>query len=159
MYLWFPLSAANLKFRTPWLVTRRRTCPICKGDVVRSLSQAHSDRNLGSSSSSRDSNRNSHGDPDFLQVQAAETRNDSPSAARPIDEDFDADVEANWLSDGANEGRRDEEGRDDGRGFADVPTSLSELYASMQRGVHAIRGMVGFQQRRGAGNEDVDRDR
>ncbi|KAL4808808.1 hypothetical protein BDV18DRAFT_133225 [Aspergillus unguis] len=28
---------------TPWLTTRRRTCPICKGDVVRSMSQNHAE--------------------------------------------------------------------------------------------------------------------
>ncbi len=28
---------------TPWLTTRRRTCPICKGDVVRSLASQSAD--------------------------------------------------------------------------------------------------------------------
>ncbi|KAI9373255.1 hypothetical protein BJX61DRAFT_533270 [Aspergillus egyptiacus] len=29
---------------TPWLTTRRRTCPICKGDVVRSMSHNHAEQ-------------------------------------------------------------------------------------------------------------------
>ncbi|KAF7506326.1 hypothetical protein GJ744_011899 [Endocarpon pusillum] len=71
---------------TPWLVRRRRTCPICKGDVVRSM--AH-----GNLSDRRQAGENRSDD---VQTRAAETVNDSPSAAIPIprlsDED-DEDIE------------------------------------------------------------------
>ncbi|MCJ1291051.1 hypothetical protein MMC34_002593 [Xylographa carneopallida] len=74
---------------TPWLTTRRRTCPICKGDVVRSLASSSTPP---TPSPTRTSHPHPHyhdptsapADPDSIQAQAAETANESPSSAIPI---------------------------------------------------------------------------
>ncbi|KAL8766278.1 MAG: hypothetical protein Q9209_006910 [Squamulea sp. 1 TL-2023] len=73
---------------TPWLTTRRRTCPICKGDVVRSMAKPGNQ----SAKALAHSRRSDVDDPDDVQVQAAETSNDSPTAAIPIPRDA-ADLE------------------------------------------------------------------
>lgn len=78
---------ANLLLSTPWLTTRRRTCPICKGDVVRSMT--HPSRTASASSSQPPFQDNS--DSNDVQAQAAETTNESPTAAIPIP--YDADPE------------------------------------------------------------------
>jgi hypothetical protein len=148
---------------TPWLVTRRRTCPICKGDVVRSLAQSHHDR-ISSPSPTRSSQ---HMDSlDDVQAQAAEIRNDSPSASLPTPIVVSApiarsgtpanDVEANWSGDEAGSTAEDSptsRGTDLGTSFRELSSTVSTV---VWRGVEVVRNTTGFQRRPPDG---VDRDR
>ncbi|KZM19664.1 zinc ion binding [Ascochyta rabiei] len=150
---------------TPWLVTRRRTCPICKGDVVRWLSQAYLDHTSPSSPTPRLAD-DGHV-VDALQIQAAETRNDSPSASQPLaisssapssyHIESDDDVEANWSS-----GERQPNAREiPGSRATEVSTSVRDLSSTVStviwRGFDAVRSSTGLQRR--PPPEDVDRDR
>ncbi|KAF9698860.1 hypothetical protein EKO04_002887 [Ascochyta lentis] len=150
---------------TPWLVTRRRTCPICKGDVVRSLSQAYLDHT--SPSSPTPQLADDEHVVDALQIQAAETRNDSPSASRPLPisssapssyrTEPDDDVEANWSS-----GERQPNAREiPGSRATELSTSVRDLSSTVStviwRGFDAVRSSTGLQRR--PPPEDVDRDR
>lgn len=150
-------------FRTPWLVTRRRTCPICKGDVVRSLAQSHHDRSQ-SSSPTRSSLRLDG--VDDIQIQAAEIRNDSPSASLPMSISAPAlgtssrnpnnDVEANWSGDDSRLLRRDAvapRASESGGSLRDISSTVSTV---IWRGVEVVRNTTGFQRRP---PDDVDRDR
>lgn len=70
---------------TPWLTTRRRTCPNCKADVVRSFGRGGSGSYSSSSAQPLLAHSNDDSlDIDDIQEQAVNTRNYDPIANEPI---------------------------------------------------------------------------
>lgn len=104
---------------------------------------------------------------DPLQIQAAETRNDSPSASQPLPgppsvprtyrAEFEDDVEANW----SGEERQPNAREIPGSRASDLSTSVRDLSSTVStviwRGFDAVRSTTGLQRR--PPPEDVDRDR
>ena len=140
---------------TPWLVTRRRTCPICKGDVVRSLSQSYHDR----AAPRFDLGETLGDDSGDIQTQAARTRNDSPSASRPLpipSDHNDGDIEANWNEDGdeRGQGTPQDSSLDPGSSLRDVSSSA---VTAIWRGFEAVGRVTGLQRR--SSSQELDRNR
>lgn len=112
---------------TPWLVNRRRTCPICKGDVVRSLQRSlHIDEDVDDREEGEETS-------DDVQDRAATTVNEEYISAIPIlDErdvsdliDEDQDVERGDATHSREQ--RGDERRPGGRWRGIIGASLSNL--------------------------------
>jgi hypothetical protein len=131
---------------------------------VRSLAQSYHDR-LPSPSPTR-STFHLNG-VDDVQAQAAELRNDSPSASLPMPISASApttrsnifdddDVEANWSGDESQRPSGDASAHRGVRLGSSVRDLSSTVSTVIWRGVEAVRNTTGFQRRP---PEDVDRDR
>lgn len=151
-----PVKLFLIYCSTPWLVTRRRTCPICKGDVVRSLSQSYHDHAVTRLESG---DSFSNGVADDVQAQAVLSRNDSPSASRPLPispNPINSDIEANWDEEGDQRGREIPRERT-GELSSSFREAGSSAVTAIWRGFEAVGRATGLQ--RGSSREELDRDR
>ena len=127
---------------------------------------------MSSSSPSRSNHPSPYRDDPDVQIQAAETRNDSPSAAFPVPttsasgaayDDFNADVEGGWGDDGSDDDedqgrdRRPDGSRERSGGGESSGSGMRDLRTVVWRGLEALRGAGAGLQRRSRG--EVDRDR
>ncbi|KAJ5514032.1 Zinc finger RING-type [Penicillium fimorum] len=81
---------------TPWLTTRRRTCPICKGDVVRSLSHCQP-------GDSQDHREQSNDDVHSAQSISRGSTSSAPVQIEGVNDDaLDTEQNAGLLGDRAN---------------------------------------------------------
>lgn len=132
---------------------------------MRSLSQAYQEHSSSPPPAPRLADDDHIVDP--LQIQAAETRNESPSASRPLSRsasipsiyraESEDDVEANWSGEERQPNARDIPGSR----ASELSTSVRDLSSTVStviwRGFDAVRLTTGLQRR--PPPEDVDRDR
>ena len=122
-FLSLPIELADSVLRsTPWLTTRRRTCPICKGDVVRSLAcsansssavspphpqqQQQPQQPVPYRDDDSETEEAEEEEEEDVQEQAAVTRNDDPVAALPVSREDEAfeDLERGMVGIGGDVG-------------------------------------------------------
>lgn len=93
---------------------------------------------------------------DYLQAEALETRNDSPSASQPMPISNHADIEANWNDEENSREQETSQGQSENAAGSLRDVSSSAVTA-IWRGFDAVGRVAGFQRRASA--EELDRNR